>query len=95
MRKNRHLPAAFWLLASLPFPLLAGQDTADTEQHGRRSLTLTQAESPPVLDGQLDDPAWQDSAVIGNFIQKDPDAGMAASEMNRSLAIKFTHSFDF
>ena len=87
MRNNRHLLVAFWLLASLPLPLRAGQETADTEQHGRRSLTLTKAETPPVLDGRLDDPAWQKSEIIGNFIQRDPDEGMAASEKTEVRAL--------
>ena len=73
MKTNPYLLAAFGLLASLPLPLLASQDTGDTEQHGRRSLTLTKTTAPPVLDGRLDDAAWRTSEIIGNFIQKDPD----------------------
>jgi hypothetical protein len=87
MRENRHLLVAFGLLAFLPLPLLTGQDTADAEQHGKRSLTLTKTETPPVLDGRLDDAAWRNSEIIGNFLQKDPDEGMAASEKTEVRAL--------
>ena len=86
MRTKKHLLAAFGLLAFLP-SLLVAQDTADTEQHGRRSLTLTKAEAPPILDGSLDDAAWRNSEIIGNFLQKDPEEGMDASETTEVRAL--------
>ena len=85
MRTKKHLLAAFGLLAFLQ--LLVAQDTADTEQHGRRSLTLTKAEAPPILDGSLDDAAWRNSEIIGNFLQKDPEEGMDASETTEVRAL--------
>ena len=84
---NKHRLVSFWILAALPFPLLAGQDIAGSEQHGRHTLTLTKTATPPVLDGRLDDPAWRESAIIGNFLQKDPDEGMAASETTEVRAL--------
>lgn len=38
------------------------------------------ADSSPVLDGRLDDAAWQAAAPFTGFVQKDPDAGRPASE---------------
>ncbi len=37
-------------------------------------------DSPPKIDGFLDDPAWSQAAVIEDFIQREPDPGQAASE---------------
>ncbi len=34
--------------------------------------------SAPVIDGKLDDPVWEQAAVIGNFTQLDPDDGKPA-----------------
>ncbi|MEE8348361.1 MAG: carbohydrate binding family 9 domain-containing protein, partial [Acidobacteriota bacterium] len=85
--KNIFLLMPLLLFAALPVPLLAGQDTADGEQHGRHSLTLTKTSTPPVLDGRLDDAAWRDSEIIGNFIQKDPEEGMPASERTEVRAL--------
>ena len=87
MRINRRLLVALWLWTSLPLPTIAGQDTTDTEQHGKRTLTLTKAEAPPLLDGRLDDAAWRNIQVIENFIQKDPDQGMAASQRTEVRAL--------
>ena len=87
MRTNRRLLVALWLLTSFPLTPLAGQATADTGQHGKRTLTLTRAEAPPVLDGRLDDAAWRNLQIIGDFIQKDPDQGMAASQKTEVRAL--------
>jgi len=87
MRTNRRLLVALWLLTAFPLTPLAGQATADTGQHGKRTLTLTRAEAPPVLDGRLDDAAWRNLQIIGDFIQKDPDQGMAASQKTEVRAL--------
>ncbi len=59
--------------------LLASQDQTEG-QHGRNSLTLTQTEQPVVLDGRLDEESWNKADVIENFLQRDPEEGMPASE---------------
>jgi len=87
MRTNRRLLVALWLLTAFPLTPLAGQATADTGQHGKRTLTLTRAEAPPVLDGRLDDAAWRNLQIIGDFIQKDPDQGMTASQKTEVRAL--------
>jgi hypothetical protein len=35
---------------------------------------------PPVLTGRVDDPIWQEAALISDFTQYEPDAGKAATE---------------
>ena len=41
------------------------------------SLALLQ---PLVLDGRLDEESWNKADVIENFLQRDPEEGMPASE---------------
>jgi hypothetical protein len=49
---------------------------------GRRapSLPVVRVESPPKIDGQLDDPVWEKGWVDPNFTQNFPDEGKAPSE---------------
>ena len=37
-------------------------------------------EQPPLMDGLLDDPAWQDAPVSSDFTQRDPDEGEPPTE---------------
>jgi hypothetical protein len=38
------------------------------------------ADAPLVLDGRLDEPAWQDAPAASAFLQRDPDQGQPATE---------------
>ena len=46
----------------------------------RPRIRPTRAESPPVIDGRLDDPIWQTAAMITNFVQQSPLDGVPATE---------------
>jgi hypothetical protein len=46
----------------------------------KRSSIVTEITSEIVIDGSLDDAAWQAAPNIGNLIQKEPRAGEAPSE---------------
>jgi len=37
-------------------------------------------DTPPVIDGDLSDPVWQQGALIKDFVQIEPDAGQPATE---------------
>lgn len=39
------------------------------------SLSIVRLESEPVIDGRLDDPIWQQAALLGGFTQDFPDEG--------------------
>jgi hypothetical protein len=55
-------------------------DTVATD-YTRRTLTATRiAGARPVIDGRLDDAAWQHAAIGTGFVQLAPDAGAPASE---------------
>ena len=44
------------------------------------SINAIYVETPPRIDGKVNDPAWQEAAVISEFIQREPDTGEPASE---------------
>lgn len=43
-------------------------------------VSTARIDRPPVLDGRLDDPAWQSVAPITSLTQSDPDEGQPVSE---------------
>jgi len=77
----------FLLLLFFLQPILVAQDGSEGHQHGRNSLNLTLKEGPLVLDGKLDEEAWSQSNVVGDFIQEDPDEGMPATERTEVRAL--------
>ena len=48
--------------------------------HGRKAIAAIRVELPVVVDGSIDEPAWQDAPVSGEFLQREPQEGAAASE---------------
>ena len=65
---------------------LAQQDP-DSRRHGSRSLTILHIQEAPVLDGFLNEQAWQDADATGEFLQRDPDEGMPVSERTEVRAL--------
>ena len=73
-------------------PLLAVQQTAGTvtigdpavsaavDADGRPSVALSPTSTPPVVDGNLDDPVWKSAARINHFTQHRPVEGAPATE---------------
>jgi hypothetical protein len=47
---------------------------------GRRSVQATELVTPIVLDGALDDEAWQRAEATGEFVQAEPHDGQPATE---------------
>lgn len=86
MQTRRQLGAFLFLLLFLQ-PILMGQDDSQDQQHGRKWLNLTLTEAPVVLDGKLDEEAWSQAQVVGDFIQEDPNEGMPASEATEVRAL--------
>ena len=79
------------LAASSP---LAGQGTVESngrlapppafdlirQDHGDAVAVATYVETPPTIDGVLDEPYWKTIAPISGFLQRDPVDGAPASE---------------
>jgi len=64
--------------ASGPPPVLGSLH--DPEAYPRPTATATRTRVAPVIDGVLDDEAWQATEVISDFIQSQPDPGRLANE---------------
>ncbi|OGU01785.1 MAG: hypothetical protein A2W29_04760 [Gemmatimonadetes bacterium RBG_16_66_8] len=54
--------------------------TAPRSTDGRLELAATLAATPVVLDGNLDDPVWQNARPASGFVQAEPDEGRPATE---------------
>lgn len=54
--------------------------SAEATEYPRPLVTITRTDSPPVIDGHLDDATWQNAAVIDSFRQVEPVEGADPSE---------------
>ena len=59
------------ILASLLF-LPAVPTFAANEVEERKTFVITRTDSPPRIDGRLDDPVWRDAVVVDDFHQNTP-----------------------
>ena len=50
----------------------------------RKLAPSKRIQTAPVIDGVLDDAAWQDAPIISGFVQADPFEGMAGLRGDRS-----------
>lgn len=48
--------------------------------HSEKTMIAVRADTPPKIDGILDDEVWQRAPITTGFIQKDPDEGEPATE---------------
>ena len=67
------------LLAGLFF-LLAVATFAEDEAAERKGFVITRTDSPPKIDGRLDDPAWRDAVIVDDFHQNTPRYREPATE---------------
>ncbi|MFT5089277.1 MAG: hypothetical protein ACI906_002894 [Candidatus Latescibacterota bacterium] len=49
-------------------------------QEGFPHITVTRTQTPPQIDGSIDDPVWEQAEVVSAFTQRDPIEGGPASE---------------
>src|SRR5688572_29904829 len=73
---------ARWIVLGLllsTVPAFADSLTVQSSD-GRRAVQAVELRTPIVLDGVLDDEAWRDAPVTGEFVQAEPDEGRPASE---------------
>ena len=48
-----------------------------------RKIAAVETDSPPKIDGKLDDPCWQKAAQTGDFIQFEPNSGEPAGHKTK------------
>ncbi len=79
MRKKRMLATMVWFIATFALVLSAARPDVN---HADRAapVTIHKTESPPVIDGKLDDPVWQLATRFDGFITFKPDYGKPTSE---------------
>ncbi len=77
MRRFFILPLLLLLTSLLVAPpaLTARQSARRTAKNPTRSITAVEAETPPTIDGRLDDSIWQAADWQENFSQFKPDPG--------------------
>ena len=68
----------FYLLAGKAFPANTDHESAETSAH--REIKAIRTETPPKIDGKLDDACWQNSTRTGGLIQFEPQRGEPATQ---------------
>ncbi|OFW37377.1 MAG: hypothetical protein A3J28_04320 [Acidobacteria bacterium RIFCSPLOWO2_12_FULL_60_22] len=72
-------PLGVLLLAAGPaYAQTSGRDGGGT--HGKSTVRAVRSALPIVLDGNLDEPAWQEAPVSLGFTQRDPQEGEPSTE---------------
>jgi hypothetical protein len=71
--------------------VLAVPPGGDGGRPARPAATVTRTETPPRVDGRLDDPVWQRATPIGELVQVDPVEGAPPSE---ATEIRFLYDAD-
>ena len=66
------------LLTSKALPANTDHESAETSAH--REIKAIRTETPPQIDGKLDDACWQNSAKTGGLIQFEPQRGEPATQ---------------
>ncbi len=72
--------AASGALRSASSDTTATPATGVTRGREVRDARAVRVDAPPVIDGRLDDPAWQAAEPLDGFVQRIPSDGAAASE---------------
>ena len=69
--KNIKLQSGFIILPLMILLLLTYNVSGETN----KTIQAIRSETPPVIDGHLDDAVWQKAAKVSDFIQYEPDKG--------------------
>lgn len=73
-------PLASLLLAMTLIPAATAAELSETVQPSRPAIRPPSISTPPVIDGDLSDPVWQQAARIDNFRQTQPVLNADPSE---------------
>ncbi|HEV7784191.1 MAG TPA: carbohydrate binding family 9 domain-containing protein, partial [Thermoanaerobaculia bacterium] len=95
MKRRPETPAARELLGGSLLVLMAtaawGLPAAPETTAVRPRVTALPISEALVVDGRLDEPAWQQAEVAGHFIQRDPAPGKPATETTE-FQVAYTRS---
>ena len=87
LTERRSIVAFVWVLSWI---FLAGPCTWALQQE--RRVSAVRSSEPIVLDGNLDDPAWELAAAAEDFIQTEPRQGEPATERTE---VRFLYDQDY
>ena len=79
-RNNQRTHTAALILALLPLPASAQEEKKNEALYRRPSITALRVETPPVLDGKMNDAAWANAQVSEPLRQEQPEEGAPATE---------------
>lgn len=68
------------VLTSLVLSMIAAPARGQVAESARRTATATRTDSPPTIDGRLEDAGWTAAPVVTGFLQHEPFEGRPASE---------------
>ncbi len=72
--------------------LLPSLSLAVTGEDDRKSFTISRTDTPPIIDGRLDDAVWASAAFVDDFHQTDPSDGAAPTE---ATLVRVTYDDEF
>jgi len=76
MPRYRHRPLAWMGVLAL----IAGLSPSLLSQERSKTLTISRVETPPRIDGLVDDECWRGREPVSGFFQYDPVNGSKSSE---------------
>ncbi len=79
-RNNQRTHTAALILALLPLTAIAQEEKKNEALYRRPSITALRVETPPVLDGKMNDAAWANAQVSEPLRQEQPEEGAPATE---------------
>jgi len=77
---NKHRILSVFLGVARLSILLIGEAFAGEISVVKKSILAVRVDSPPVIDGKLEELCWQRAHPTTGFVQREPDAGEAARE---------------
>ncbi len=87
-RGSLFLSSVIYFLLFLCIPHISGQDRTKT-------ISVSRVESPPEIDGQIEDICWKNIQPVSGFFQYDPFNGEKASEETLVWAVYDQHHIYF
>lgn len=68
-------------------PAPAASQDAEVADRSRPTIPAVRVDTPPVIDGRLDDAVWEGVPVATNFLQRQPDPGAPATQQTEARIV--------
>ncbi len=79
VEKSSGLPNAVSMTGESENKIVKSKESSESSRFVRKDVPaqIPRLETPPVIDGKLDDAVWQNAAVFGDFLQTNPGDNVA------------------